>query len=114
MVNMTNSTGKKTSEADPERDAKRSRLRDSLLNVGKSLVKHEEVVTGDRDQRRKLILLALEDAETGHNLFTYDELAAITGLTRGAIYKIVRDGYKEAPLTEQRADAAKATKGAKG
>jgi DNA invertase Pin-like site-specific DNA recombinase len=90
---------------DPDRISRRSRVAESLALNKTTLAEDEERVERSRSARRDLILLALKDAENGDNLFSYDEVAEMTGLTRSAVYKIVRNGFKDAPLSEQRAEA---------
>lgn len=91
---------------DPDRLSRRARVAESLARNKTALAEDEERVERSRSARRDLILLALKDAQDGDNLFSYDEVAEMTGLTRSAVYKIVRNGFKDAPLSEQRAEAA--------
>lgn len=91
---------------DPDKAAKRDRIRSSLALVKTEIETSKAKLDSAHERRRALILLGLEGAPKGENLLSYDELAEVTTLTRSAVYKIVRNGFKDAPLSEQRSAAA--------
>jgi hypothetical protein len=89
-----------------ERVRKKARIVESFARSVTEVAEAERSLEKARARRKTLVDLALSDSETGLNLFSYDEVAAHTQLSRGAVYKLRRDGFKSKPLNEQRAEAA--------
>jgi DNA-directed RNA polymerase specialized sigma24 family protein len=81
--------------ATPEQQERAARLRSSLVLKAKELEEAEKAVDRLREQRRTLILAGREDAT-----LSYVEMAKASGLSKPQVYKIVRDGFKEAPIGE--------------
>lgn len=93
-----------TPEPDADRIAARTRVEESLRLNATKLETARSTVQRETDARLSLVRLALADADKGKNLLSYDEVAAACGITRAAVYKIIRDGKE--PLGKQREKAA--------
>lgn len=87
-------------ETDPARDAKKARIAESIARSNTELASAEAALDKARARRKSLMGLALDTRNKGRNLFTYDEVAAMTGLSRSAVFKAHKpalDAAKDSP-----------------
>lgn len=93
---------------DEDRTAKAQRVRGALELNAKALEEAEAAVDDLRTKRRDLILLAVTKTDGEPALLTYVATAECASISKPQVYKIVRDGYREAPLRERALETASA------
>lgn len=97
---MTTTTPE-TTEPDAEQlAAAKARLIESLKLNRAEIETAEKSLDRARVARKALIDRGRAGGKNRDNLLSYDEMAEHTGLTRSAVYKVARDGFRAAPLGE--------------